>query len=221
MQILLPSFMHYSRTGKRGVFSRGFTLVELLVVCAIIALVSMIVLVKYKSFNSGTLLKGAAYEVGLAIRDVQARSVSGVESTNSNSGRDWWGVSFKTGTTNGKTYTIYRYRYTSNSDKPFYTASGDNKIISSSTVQLPPNMYVSDLCFDKANGEDVCSNSQMDISFSRPDFTPVTTIKNGEGQVQIKNNPVVKIQSMTGGSDVFLVSVSNFGQINVEKLQQQ
>ncbi len=62
------------RTGYSS--KSGFTLTELLISCAIIALVSTIVLVKYGSFDSTVLLKSAAYEIALTLREAQVRSVS-------------------------------------------------------------------------------------------------------------------------------------------------
>ena len=55
---------------------RGFTLIELLICVGIIGILTAIVIFKYKSFDSTILLKSAAYEVSLALRDTQVKSVS-------------------------------------------------------------------------------------------------------------------------------------------------
>ena len=56
---------------------RGFGLIELMVSVSIMTLVSSIILVKNRSFNNALLLRNQAYEVALALRQVQLQAVSG------------------------------------------------------------------------------------------------------------------------------------------------
>ena len=75
MQIFSLSQTHFFLFSKKK-YQRGFTLVELLITFAIIAIITGIVLVKYKAFDSTVLLKSAAYELSLNLRETQAKSVS-------------------------------------------------------------------------------------------------------------------------------------------------
>jgi len=82
--------------------SRGFSLIELLVSIAIIAIITATILARYSAFNSTVLLKDLAYEVALSIREAQSFGVSvrGVESNF----EQVYGVHFVPGTT---TYTLF------------------------------------------------------------------------------------------------------------------
>ncbi|NCT02182.1 prepilin-type N-terminal cleavage/methylation domain-containing protein [Candidatus Parcubacteria bacterium] len=54
----------------------GFGLVELMVSISIMAIVSAIILARQDSFNSAVLLRSQAYEIALALREVQLSAVS-------------------------------------------------------------------------------------------------------------------------------------------------
>ncbi|MCL5782024.1 MAG: prepilin-type N-terminal cleavage/methylation domain-containing protein [Patescibacteria group bacterium] len=61
-------------TGKNGV-RKGFTLIELLVTIAIFVFMTALILARYNSFNSGTLLTNAAYDVALAVKEAQTYGI--------------------------------------------------------------------------------------------------------------------------------------------------
>lgn len=54
----------------------GFTLVELMVVLAIIVIISLILIISSQRFNSAVLLRSLAYQVGLSIREAQLYGVA-------------------------------------------------------------------------------------------------------------------------------------------------
>jgi prepilin-type N-terminal cleavage/methylation domain-containing protein len=56
--------------------SRGFTLIELLVTIGIFVFMTYLILARYNSFSSGTLLTNLAYDVALSIRTAQTYGVS-------------------------------------------------------------------------------------------------------------------------------------------------
>lgn len=56
--------------------SRGFTLVELLVVVSIITIITAALLLRQSSFNSTTLLRSLAYSVALSVRQAQVYGTS-------------------------------------------------------------------------------------------------------------------------------------------------
>lgn len=63
---------------------RGFTLVELLVTIGIFVFMSALILSRYNSYNSGTLLTNAAYDVALAVKEAQTYGI-GVKNSESES----------------------------------------------------------------------------------------------------------------------------------------
>lgn len=80
----IPSHIHFSSSKIRKAHARGFTLVELLISIAIITVITAIVVVRYRQFDSTVLLKGAAYEIALALREAQIQSVSAVRDVGNN-----------------------------------------------------------------------------------------------------------------------------------------
>jgi len=73
--------------------SAGFTLVELVVVCGIIVVVTSVVLTSRSDFNKTLLLKNTAYDFALMLRQAQSYGVSSRASdtlTNAGYGLDFW-----------------------------------------------------------------------------------------------------------------------------------
>ena len=80
-------------TKKSGVNNQsGFGLVELMVSISIMVIVSAIILARQDSFNSAVLLRSQAYEIALALREVQLSAVSA--SGDTGSFRTVYGVHF-------------------------------------------------------------------------------------------------------------------------------
>lgn len=190
---------------------KGFTLVELLISIGIIAFISSIVLLKYSSFDSTVLLKNAAYEVALALREAQAKSVSG-----SHQGGDAsfpFGVTF---TPDSKNYTIFRYASATDLS-PYYDVSESDPDLASniSTTSMERSMLVTDVCID--TGSIFCSAegvTRLDVSFRRPEFRALFyAIKDGAPQTNIQSAKI-KVGSSNGGN-VFVVEVTRLGQISV------
>ncbi len=124
-------------------------MIELLIVLAIIALITAVVLARYRSFNSTVLLRDLAYEVALSVREAQVLGISvrgqgGVFT-------DAYGVHF----TSGTTYTSFideddNGRYDMGEDLSSYTIGQGNAI--------------TDLC-----AETTCGLDSLDVLFRRPE----------------------------------------------------
>ncbi len=77
-------FFHYYRRFSSKLFVRagkGFTLVELLVVSAIILLMTAFIFFQQSKFNSSTLLRSLTYSVALSVRQAQVYGTSVRESS--------------------------------------------------------------------------------------------------------------------------------------------
>ncbi len=63
--------MSAKKTVQVSLYTKGFTLIEMIVVVAIIAIVSTLVLFNNAKLNSAILVSNAAYEIGLIVRESQ------------------------------------------------------------------------------------------------------------------------------------------------------
>lgn len=190
-------------------FQKGFTLVELLISIGIVVVVSSIVLIKYSSFDSTVLLKNATYEVALALREAQAKSVSG-----SHEGGDAnfpFGVTFTPGV---RDYTIFRYA-SATDPSPYYDVSGADPDLASniSTTSMERSMLVTDVCINDG-GVDDCDITRLDVSFRRPEFRALFHAEGYLGDPLNIQSAKIKVGSSNGGN-VFVVEVTRLGQISV------
>ncbi len=207
--------------------SRGFTLVELLISCGIIAIVSSLVLVKYSAFDSTTLLKSTAYDIALSLREAQVKSVSVVNNGTSAGAFDYpYGVSFHSGQIhNGrgltnKLYVAFRYESTNVNETPVYNIGNVGVGISTTTIER--SMIISDICV-KIVGENNydCSISRLDVSFRRPEFKALFWAAGGDASYGPGNQPNVEsakiLVSSPNAGTVFATEVTRLGQISVYK----
>ena len=97
---MLTYFKHYHSYFSRG--ARAFTLVELIVVSAIIRMITTFILFQQNKFNSATLLRSLAYSTALSIRQAQVygTSVRGITQGDSTVFGSGYGVSFSAGDLN-------------------------------------------------------------------------------------------------------------------------
>lgn len=187
---------------------KGFTLVELLISIGIIAFISSIVLLKYSSFDSTVLLKNAAYEVALALREAQAKSVSG-----SHQGGDAnfpFGVTF---TPEVKDYTIFRYASATDPSPHYDVSEADPDLASNiSTTLMERSMLVTDVCIN--TGTENCDVTRLDVSFRRPEFRALFYAEGYVGNQSNIQSAKIKVRSSNGGN-TFVVEVTRLGQISV------
>lgn len=79
---MLTSLRHFQRSFNKRSFGgpacrqAGFTLIEMLMVVAIICIVTLVVLFRQSSFDSSTLLRSLAYSVALSLEQAQTYDVA-------------------------------------------------------------------------------------------------------------------------------------------------
>jgi prepilin-type N-terminal cleavage/methylation domain-containing protein len=105
----MKNFLKQSTASARGYGeSRGFTLIEMLVVMAIFAIVATVLLFNYSDFSTSVGVQNLAEEIGLTVRDAQSYATS-VRTINGASGIasdtfPAYGISLSVNSTGAKTY---------------------------------------------------------------------------------------------------------------------
>ncbi len=125
--------------------SRGFTLIEMLIVLAIIGVITAIAVTGQQSFDRSVILTNTAYDVALSIREAQAYGFSGKSATlsASDSGNYAYGIDFNINTPT--TYTLFADNGTSIS-KSLNQACHSGSIIRSALF-IPPDYKKGDCYF--------------------------------------------------------------------------
>lgn len=181
---------------QRAKHSRGFSLIELLVVVSIIIVISTVILARYGQFNGKVLLRNLAYDVALSIREAQVYSTSGKIGTGSSSLN--YGVYF----TSSTQYIL------------FADTDGNGKYNSGEAVEvlkLKAGYTISDFCAQTATTDD-CNITKLHITFKRPD--PDAIIKTDLASSGYQSATII-LHSQTG--DTRTVTVTLTGQIAVQQ----
>ncbi|MBU0750482.1 prepilin-type N-terminal cleavage/methylation domain-containing protein [Patescibacteria group bacterium] len=174
---------------------RGFTLIEMLVVLAIIVIITGIALVGQTSFNRSLILTDTAYNIGLSIREAQSyglstRIFSGIQ----NAG---YGVRFSRITPSEYiTFSdilpaapgTYSVRCPGHDDRSATSPearpgncyySDPSELLR--TYTFSRGFYISNFCGITSGGTNICSSStlsNMDIVFLRPNTETIITGNN-------------------------------------------
>jgi len=211
--------------------SAGFTLIEMLVVVAIISVIIGVVVVNQRSFDNSIILSNTTYDVALSLREAQAygRAGHGVSGT-SLSVKYATGIDFNI--MKGNTYTLFADTagtgcytpasgvvprnspsqktgdciYTTNRDKPLRTFTINN------------GMYISKLCTNnKCSSPSSLTFRQLDITNTRSDVNTNIYIHGGNlSQLQSVNSACIEIAS-PDGSVHERITISKVGTIFVER----
>lgn len=192
--------------------SSGFTLVELLVTIAIFVFMTALILARYNSFNSGTLLNNLAYDTALTIRQAQTYGLSVVSTsaTQANFGSAY-GVHFDT--TSALTQSSFI----------FYADTGANQHYSSNdtivnTYNVKQGAHVSKVCGGSSSFNSCDTQlTQLDILFQRPDPSAIIAGNKTSGGGGWKPYKYAEVQLTSGdGTSSHTVKIYQNGQISVQ-----
>jgi prepilin-type N-terminal cleavage/methylation domain-containing protein len=189
----------------------GFTLIELLISAAIITVITSIVLVRFNAFDSTVLLKSIAYEVGTSVREAQIYSVSVINVVGDTNFRTPYGLHF---VNNGSSYTFFRYNDAlPRGETPQY--SGADPVTPVRVAALGGRFQILKICAAVVSGPDICTLTELDISFRRPEFSalfysPSLTTP----QLNSMSAAKLYITSTTNANNVWIVEVKLLGQVS-------
>lgn len=208
--------------GVRGSSARaGFTLIELLVVCAIMIIVTSIILANNNQYGGQVLLQNFAYDVALSVRQAQVYGIS-VERFGSGSGSTFaagYGMHF-----DSSLPTQYNLFADLDGTGIYDTSKAED--VSPSPYAINRGYKISDLCYTPSgSGSETCYSSgggtpkTIDILFERPEPDAYIAINGAQcyGAVapQCESSARIVLQSPRG--DTMSVSVEANGQIAVDQ----
>lgn len=190
---------------KKNKYSRGFSILEVLVTALIIGLITAMVMFRYGSFNNVILLKSQAYEMALDIREAQVFAVS--VRGGDNEFRQEYGMYFDIDEPGQ--YQLFldslandngRYDSGEETDVPYY---------------IDDRFQITAICVNSSS--DCSSGTDVDtlsVTFIRPDFDSVF-VSTGPSVNNI-SRARIELSSINDDSVTRAVNISLAGQIDVE-----
>lgn len=185
----------------------GFSMVELLVSIGIVVLVLSVVVTRQNAFNGAVLLRSQAYEIALAMREIQLGAISSA-SDGSGEFRSVLGAHFDTADNQ-------RYRLFRDADDNNFWNSGEDTGFSGS---LDPRFVIRSI---QLGGSTV---DELSIVFERPNFDAIfVTDGNGNASsISGEQSAVVRVGLRDGatggcGADWREIVVTAAGQIAVSE----
>lgn len=206
---MLISLRHYLRSLPRRLAlgpSKGFTLIELMVVVAIMVLITTAVLIRQSRFDSSTLLRSLSYSIALSIRSAQVygTSVLGVKSGGVTLFAPAYGVYFN----NQNSYLLFA----DVNGNGAYDPAVDTIV---ETYQVGAGFRISKFCGVLADGSKHCSSdgslTWMTVYFKRPNPDALVASSAGESY----NGAYIQIIAINDASNTHSISVSSTGEIAV------
>jgi len=190
------------------IMSKGFTLIEMMVVIAIFGILTAIVVGNYSKFTNDTILTNMAYEMALSIREAQ---IYGVAVSNRDTDFDnKFGINFTTATGDGSVFHLFE---DSNNDNEYgssgscsgiggdvcqqeYILQRGVKIVdlrTSSNSSVCSNPDVLNIIFDRPNPEPIitCDANLAQITLESPEGTKRYVFVRGNGQIFVDNEPEI------------------------------
>ena len=189
----------------------GFSMIELLVSIGIIVLVLTITLTRQSSFNSAVLLRSEAFDMALAIREIQLSAVSAVNiDTSAGSGEFRSTLGVYVNTTDRNEYRLFRDSASGSDDNDRYDP-GEEFGVSGS---IDPRFEIG--IIEVVGSTDP---SQLSIVFQRPNYDaefsnasgPLSTATAARIQLRLKGSAAGNC-----GDQWRIIEITTAGQIAVE-----
>lgn len=161
---LRSKFSFLSTIDYRLSAKKAFSLIELMVVLAIVTLITSIVLINHSVFNGGVVLESLAYEIALITRQAQFFSINvlGSNSGGTTTFDTGYGMYFTTNSVNSwnKQFILFADL----NDDGMYDVQDEEELIE--VYNITRGNIIKDICI---NGNSICGREQAHITFKRPD----------------------------------------------------
>ncbi|MDQ1299564.1 MAG: putative Type pilus pilin [Patescibacteria group bacterium] len=210
---------------------RGFTLVEMMVVLAIIVIITTIALLGQSSFNRSMVLTDTAYTIAFSVREAQALGIS----SRAFAGTQDAGYGIHFANLSPTSYKLFADTYPIAPGDTQYTAicPGHPNVATSNpeakpgdciqtlesevvrTYSLNNGFRVSGFCGRQSNGVQLCNGAidALDIVYLRPNTQSVITGVNGGTRTALVD-ATIRVTS-PDGVDERCIYVSRVGQVSV------
>lgn len=172
-------------------------------------IITSLVLVKYRAFDSTVLLKSQTYEMALLLRDAQFKSVAAMRNE-ANSFNYPFGATFEEGAV---TYNLFTFETTNDTIIPHKELTDDYKVVQ--TFTMGRSLEITDICIVQS-GVEICDIDRIDISYRRPEFRSLfyAVGQGGPYNAEVTSARIV-VTAGSGSLASFDVKVSALGQISV------
>jgi len=185
--------------------SAGFTLIEMMVVLAIMIMISTLTLTNYRQFGGKILLSNKAYDVALSIREAQVYGISARFQNDTTFQSIPVGMSFNLNNSNTE-YFLFR---DSSAEDGIFNTGGLEQL---SKLTLPTGFVFKELCYTDGGTKD-CGINRIDVTFKRPESDAL--IRVGGHSANTYDSFRIVLESHQGDTMTILVEAS--GQISVQR----
>lgn len=198
----------YKSRPRQG--AAGFSLIELMVSIGIVVLVLTIVVTNQGSFNGAVLLRSQAYELALAIREIQTSAVS-AQADAAGEFYSVLGVHLDTDPGENNRYVLF----SDGNGNGFFDGAATDDIITAS--QLDARFEIA--AVRRSDGSPLGSGNDISVTFERPNFdarfkTSSTGGFDSYQSIQIDIRPV-GVNGTSCPADVRTVEITSTGQVIV------
>lgn len=186
-------------------YTRGFTLVELIVTSAIITIILSVVMFNYGSFNDKLALSSAVQEMAITMRQAQAYGINVKEAgVNSNQFNYAYGIYFNSNTGSNTSYLIFI-----DSNNNYKYDSGIDQLVE--TLNLRNGVKITSVC--DASSCPPSGYSVLHVSFLRPNPDARIFFTNNSGTTISGQMNTGKVQLSSPKGVNSYVIIENTGQI--------
>ena len=192
---------------SRQLGTRGFSLIELLVVCGVLIVISGLLLASNSRFGGSIQLESLAYDIGLSVRQAQVYGIS-VRQFNPGVYTAGYGMHFDL--SSPTTYVLFGDAISANGQYD------QGELVQSTSIAL--GYSIQQICVTQTGSAETCTPAVADVLFRRPE--PDAYISSGSQSCILHTGicyESARIVVRSPRGDTMSVTISVNGQISVSK----